>query len=438
MDVRAVSRIADEDAMLLSFDAFVRKHQRSFRVGSFEYNRRKMIYERRVQEISRHNADPQRFWTASVNHLSDLTDEEFQVRLGWRHGGGGRSLEGDGGLRGGASLLDITPPESVSWMNLTMAKMVRDQGACGSCWAMATAATLEAHYEITHGEHRSFSAQELVDCVSNPLNCGGQGGCEGATVELAMDWAIYNSLKTLEDSPYLAASTRCTSKPFRTTAAQQGSLDSDGRLLSLKEPVRRSTSLASGNGNDGDVIMAMGTEILGLVGFTTLPTNKYMPLLEALMKGPVGVSVAASGWSSYSSGVFNDCDPTVNHAVILMGYGKDNDKKYYHIRNSWGDTWGENGFIRLLRTDDEEAACSTDHSPKDGVGCDGGPSQVTVCGSCGILYDSVVPAFKNRDLRHAEAPDHLAPVRTEAIFRQRRTTTRYEISPSARGRNSPL
>ena len=53
-----------------------------------------------------------------------------------------------------------------------------------------------------------------------------------------------------------------------------------------------------------------------------------MALIEALMQGPVGITVAASGWSSYSSGVFNDCDPTVNHAVLLMGYGKDESTKY--------------------------------------------------------------------------------------------------------------
>jgi len=362
-----------------------------------------------------------------VNHLSDLTDEEFKLRLGWRHDGRKSSRD----RVHEASLLDITPPESLSWMNLTMADMVRDQGACGSCWAMATAATLEAHYEIAHGEHRSFSAQELVDCVSNPLSCGGKGGCDGATVELGMDWAVYNSLKTLKDSPYLAAASRCKSRPFRTTAAEQGSLDADGRLLTLSKP--GATSLASGDGADIE-----GQHALGLTGFTTLPTNKYMPLLEALMKGPVGITVAASGWSSYSSGIFTDCDPTVNHAVLLMGYGKDDGTKYYHIRNSWGDAWGENGFIRLLRTDDEESVCSTDHSPKDGVGCDGGPSQVTVCGTCGILYDSVVPTFTHRGPRHGEPPVNAAPVTSgwAPIFRQRRAKARYEISPSARGRSS--
>jgi hypothetical protein len=202
--------------------------------------------------------------------------------------------------------------------------------------------------------------------------------------------------------------------------------------------VMSSASLASGSGDAGDVVMAGHT--LGLTGFTTLPTNKYMPLIEALMQGPVGITVAASGWSSYSSGVFNDCDPTVNHAVLLMGYGKDDSAKYYLIRNSWGDTWGENGFIRLMRTDDEDSVCSTDHSPKDGVACDGGPSQVTVCGTCGILYDSVVPTFEHRGSHAGEAPVRSAPAASGGswapVFRQSLAKTRYVISPAARGKSS--
>jgi cathepsin L len=377
-------------AEILSFDAYVKAHGKGYKTGSQEYNRRKAVYDRRVEGILEHNSKPKRLWTAGINHLSDATDEEFKMRFGWRH----QTRQMGVASPHVASLLDITPPESHHWMNLSMASHVPDQGACGSCWAVAAAMTLEANFEIAYGYRRTFSAQEFVDCVSNPLHCGGKGGCDGATVELAMDWAVYNGLKTLEDSEYMAQETECKSKAFRKTKAQQGELDDDGRLLTFVEPGPMSAaSLATGHGDD----VVKGGQAIGLSGFTTLPANKERPLVDAVLKGPVGVTVAASGWGSYASGIFTNCDPTVNHAVLLMGYGKDaNNQKYWLVRNSWGHSWGEKGFIRLFRADDEESVCGTDQSPMDGVSCDGGPTQVKVCGTCGILYDNVVPHFDRK------------------------------------------
>jgi cathepsin L len=371
---------AKDTRAALDFGAFIKEHERGYQLGSPEYNLRKVIYDRRVEAILHHNSNPNRLWTAGVNHLADATDEEFQARLGWRHH---PSKGSDLSSSRVASLLEVTPPTSFSWMNLSLARDVKDQGPCGSCWAVATAATLELNYEATYGKPRSFSAQELVDCVSNPLKCGGKGGCDGATVELALDWVKYNGLKTLKDSPYQAMETECKSAPFRTTAEEQGKLDADGRLVEFFQP--GSTSFVS---NQGGLAF-------GLTGFSTLPSNKYLPLIDALMKGPVAATVAASSWQMYDSGILDDCDPTVNHAVVLIGFGEDHrlGKKYWHIRNSWGPYWGEDGFLRLLRTDDEEQACGMDKRPLDGVSCEGGPKEVRVCGSCGILYDNVVPHF---------------------------------------------
>mmetsp|Transcript_72891 Transcript_72891/g.115007 ORF Transcript_72891/g.115007 Transcript_72891/m.115007 type:complete len:107 (-) Transcript_72891:75-395(-) len=76
-----------------------------------------------------------------------------------------------------------------------------------------------------------------------------------------------------------------------------------------------------------------------------------------------------------------------------MGYGHDPNlnEDYWLIRNSWGANWGEMGYIRLFRHADAQAWCGTDYSPEEGNGCSGGPSQVPVCGMCGILSDSSYP-----------------------------------------------
>jgi len=88
--------------------------------------------------------------------------------------------------------------------------------------------------------------------------------------------------------------------------------------------------------------------------------------------GPIAVSVDASTWHSYESGVFNGCSYTenidVNHAVVLVGYGTD-DKlgDFWLIRNSWGTGYGENGYIRLAREYDVQ--CGVDSTPQDGTAC---------------------------------------------------------------------
>merc|ERR1719359_2495805 len=138
---------------------------------------------------------------------------------------------------------------------------------------------------------------------------------------------------------------------------------------------------------------------LGLRGWERLPENKYAPLIQAVAEtGPVAVAVAANAWSSYGSGIFDGCgrDAIIDHGVTLIGYGGKDSDKYWIIKNSWGNSWGENGNIRLLReVGDSDERCGTDNQPSVGTGCDGGPSSVRVCGMCGILYDAVVARFHN-------------------------------------------
>jgi hypothetical protein len=123
---------------------------------------------------------------------------------------------------------------------------------------------------------------------------------------------------------------------------------------------------------------------------------------------PIVVNVAACGWGLYKGGIFDDDNlpnRDINHAVVLEGYGKDEEtgQLYWIVRNSWGPQWGENGRIRLKRVDpstldDPFSDCKTDTHPADGIACtkdNSGkpitPEQVQVCGTSGILYDGVVP-----------------------------------------------
>merc|ERR1712023_200555 len=127
-----------------------------------------------------------------------------------------------------------------------------------------------------------------------------------------------------------------------------------------------------------------------------LPSNKLEPLMRTLVeKGPIAVSVDASAWHKYKGGVFDGCSklfPTLDHAVLLVGYGTDEKEgDYWLIRNTWGPTFGENGYIRIKRSKDEESHCGTDRHPEQGDGCDDSPKHQHVCGTCGILFDATFP-----------------------------------------------
>jgi hypothetical protein len=81
--------------------------------------------------------------------------------------------------------------------------------------------------------------------------------------------------------------------------------------------------------------------------WTTNTEGAFLSYLAS--SGPLGIAIAASSIASYKSGIITDCDTTVNHAVQLVGYGVENDVNYWLIRNSWGASWGENGFFRIKR-----------------------------------------------------------------------------------------
>merc|ERR1719335_1946694 len=111
------------------------------------------------------------------------------------NGGGSRTVRKHATFLQGSDL-----PKEKIWSGLNMARHVRNQGDCGSCWAIAAATVLEGHAEIYTGKPRTFSAQQIVACTPNPRHCGGDGGCKGATAELAMEWVLKHGCPEESDS----------------------------------------------------------------------------------------------------------------------------------------------------------------------------------------------------------------------------------------------
>merc|ERR1711976_13805 len=135
-----------------------------------------------------------------------------------------------------------------------------------------------------------------------------------------------------------------------------------------------------------------------MTGYNTIESNNEEAVMTHLAEvGPLSIAVDASNWHSYTGGVFTDCsfddNISINHGVQLVGYGTDFSQwgtyKYWLVRNSWGPEWGEEGFIKLMRT----GKCGTNETPMDGTACVGGPGNdvQTVCGMCGMLFDASYP-----------------------------------------------
>jgi len=321
---------------------------------------RAALFEQRREEVARHNAQPGISWEKAINKFADYTPSEFTALLGHRPL---RRTE-EPQLAASASFLQLKPKApleaSVDWnmkLKSNISKLAKNQGGCGSCWAVAAAGSLETHAEAKLGKAHAVSYEQIVDCTENKKECGGKGGCKGATAELALEYVKLHGVVAKADY-----------KGYESGGDQK-----------CHQP---------------------SSAFLTTTGYVRLPTNKMQPLLEALAThGPVVVSADASPWGAYSKGVFDGCekDAVINHAILAMGYGKDDkeNKKFLLIRNSWGPAWGENGYIRLLRHEEEDSFCGIDHKPADGVSCknDEGkyPASMAVCGMCGITSDSAYP-----------------------------------------------
>jgi len=362
--VPALAVHAESEAAAFTFEQFVQQYGRTYVPGSEAYARRAEIFRQSLAEIEALNAgEDAQFWHAGPNHFMDWTVDERSAMRGYDKRAKQVSMKAKkvGTEVKGGPPADWAPPESGGMtFDDPRGPMVRNQGGCGSCWAFASASVAEAYILKDHVDKKpsdiNLAEQVLVDCVENPNHCGGTGGCQGATQGLAYEFMRDHGLPLEQEAPYTAEDGQCVPGGYPAS------------------PLARVT------------------------GWRDLASNyDQRPLMYELMKGPVAVAVAATmGWDFYGGGVFNCRGATgLDHAVLAKGFGKQDyrlgPKLYWLIMNSWGEDWGEQGHIRLLRAKDEAQVCGQDKDASMGMACDGDPETVKVCGACGILYAPVVP-----------------------------------------------
>ncbi|OQR87901.1 cysteine protease family C01A [Achlya hypogyna] len=256
------------------------------------------------QFIASHNEDPSASFTMGHNEYSHLTFAEFKkLRTGLRVPESYIQSRAKYGLRNIAvNMTDV--PNEVDWVSKGGVTPVKNQGMCGSCWAFSATGAIEGAAYVSSKKLVSVSEQELVDCDHN-----GDMGCNGGLMDHAFKWVKnHGGLCREEDYTYHAKEGTCAMKKCKA--------------------------------------------VTKVAGFHDVPANDEQALKAAVAKQPVSVAIEADQpeFQFYKSGVFDkSCGTKLDHGVLVVGYGEENGKKYWKVKNSWGADWGDQGYIKLAR-----------------------------------------------------------------------------------------
>jgi C1A family cysteine protease len=204
-----------------------------------------------------------------------------------------------------------TLPSSYDWRTLNGVTPIKNQGSCGDCWAFGTVGPLESQILIKDGVTVDLSEQYLVSCNLDRWSCG--GGWWAHDYHLNMSGQDNNGAGAVleADKPYTATNSTCGgpySHPYKLSSwAYVASQSAVPSVEAIKQAI-----------------------------------YTYGPISAAVYVGPK--------FQAYTGGIFNSNETgQVNHAIVLVGWNDDlgTDNGYWILRNSWGTSWGEAGYMRI-------------------------------------------------------------------------------------------
>lgn len=305
-----VSAVSFFDVVVQEWEEWKMLHDRSYNSTTEEKFRLKIFMENKAK-IARHNIKAQNghhSYFLKMNHYGDMLHHEFVSTMnGYK--GGKKSLVGATFI----APMNVNIPKSIDWRELGAVTPVKNQGQCGSCWSFSTTGALEGQNYRKTGKLVSLSEQNLIDCSTKY----GNNGCNGGLMDLAFKYIKDNKgIDTEESYPYEGEDDVC-----RYSSQNKGASD---------------------------------------IGFVDIEPGNEEQLKTALATvGPVSVAIDASheSFQFYSHGVYNEpeCSPEqLDHGVLTVGYGVDeiSGEDYWLVKNSWGERWGQEGYVRMARNKD--------------------------------------------------------------------------------------
>lgn len=300
------------------WDTFKQLYKKSY--SPEEDSKRKLIFDENVRRISVHNLENDvrlNTYRLGINNYTDYTEEEFNELFNWLPD---KSLEAECNSTDttGSSSCDIPLPTSVDYRNLKMVTSVKDQGPCSNGYAYAAAGAMEALWKKKEGELHSLSIKELTEC-SKPE---GNLGCKGGTVVNALKYILRNEGVDRE-IPY----------PFKNKV---------GPCSDVNKGYRASCS-----------------------SMKVVPCGDEEALKRAVAyHGPVAVTIDAHlpEFHLYRSGIFKtaECKPNLaSHSLLVVGYGTEDGVDYWLLKNSYGKSWGDYGYMMMARGNNNQCGIAS-------------------------------------------------------------------------------
>ncbi|RWS14794.1 cathepsin L4-like protein [Dinothrombium tinctorium] len=299
-----------DEVFLAEWQEFKATYNKSY--SSNEENMRMKVFMENKQKIAKHNvlaAQGIKSYFLKMNHFGDLFHHEFVRTMN-----GYKKRPQEIPSNGSTFLTphNVVLPKSVDWRKEGYVTPVKNQGHCGSCWSFSTTGSLEGQHKRKTGKLVSLSEQNLIDCSTS----FGNNGCNGGLMDYAFAYIKSNrGLDTEKSYPYEGRDDQCRFKRKDVGADDTGYVD--------------------------------------------IPSGDEQKLLEAVATvGPISVAIDASheSFQFYSHGVYDEpeCSSTeLDHGVLVVGYGEERSwfksAKYWIVKNSWGEQWGENGYIKIAR-----------------------------------------------------------------------------------------